>query len=45
MKHFFPSSVMLTPFVVKHYEETEPDEQDPKEAIEESKTEQEITTN
>lgn len=23
MKHFLPSSVMLTPFVVRHYEEPE----------------------
>jgi len=26
MKHFLPSSVMLTPFLVKHYPEPEEDE-------------------
>ncbi len=26
MKHFLPSSVMLTPFVVKHYASTEENE-------------------
>ncbi|MEF1290197.1 hypothetical protein [Vibrio sp. M260118] len=26
MKRFFPSSVMLIPFVVKHYEDEESDE-------------------
>ncbi|WP_295893375.1 hypothetical protein [uncultured Vibrio sp.] len=28
MKHFLPSSVMLTPFVVKYYDETEEHEID-----------------
>lgn len=28
MKHFLPSSVMLTPFVVKYYDETEEQEID-----------------
>ena len=28
MKRFFPSSVMLTPFVVKHYSQPEQDDTD-----------------
>ncbi|WP_333003854.1 hypothetical protein [Vibrio coralliilyticus] len=28
MKRFFPSSVMLTPFVVKHYSKPEQDDTD-----------------
>lgn len=29
MKHFLPSSVMLTPFVVKYYEPQEEEDQNP----------------
>ncbi|SON52439.1 hypothetical protein [Vibrio tapetis] len=42
MKRFFPSSVMLTPFVVKHYQEQDDDQS---QSDERDETEQPVEQN